>query len=133
MTNPTQQIADIIRRHHYLPSYECACQGDDEFSSTIGPIEHSVHVADEIARVMASWDFLMTLLDAHYPESVFPTVDDRPDRALGPRIVSLMRVIDDLRSQRDEARHSTDDRCGHCSGRVSAETGLCVHGCEGTL
>jgi hypothetical protein len=40
-----------------------------------------------------SWDGLMSLLDEHWPEDIFPTMDDRPDRDPGPRIVSLARRL----------------------------------------
>ena len=44
-----------------------------------------------------SWDGLMSLLDEHYPEDIFPTLEDRLDRDIGPRIISLLRQIQRLR------------------------------------
>ncbi len=44
-----------------------------------------------------SWDGLMSILDEHYPESIFPTEPDREDRDSGPRIISLIRQVDRLR------------------------------------
>ena len=51
----------------------------------------------EIER-LHSWQGLMSLLDEHYPESIFPTTEDREDRDPGPRIVSLIRQIDELKT-----------------------------------
>lgn len=45
-----------------------------------------------------TWDGLMALLNEHYPEDIFPTLPDSPRRDPGPRIVSLIRTIDRLRS-----------------------------------
>lgn len=52
----------------------------------------------EIER-LHSWDGLMSLVDEHYPEDIFPTMEDRPNRDPGPRIVSLLRTVDELRNQ----------------------------------
>lgn len=49
--------------------------------------------AAEIQR-LHSWDGLMSILDGHYRESVFPTEADNPDRDPGPRIISLIRNLD---------------------------------------
>jgi hypothetical protein len=53
-------------------------------------------VPELIAEVerLHSWDGLMSLLDEHYPEDIFPTMDDREDRDPGPRIISLLRALD---------------------------------------
>ena len=50
----------------------------------------------EVER-LHSWNGLMSLLDEHYPESVFPTLEDDEGRDVGPRIVSLLRRINHLR------------------------------------
>jgi hypothetical protein len=58
-----------------------------------------------IAGVVVSelgWDDLMALLDENYPASVFPTTEDREDRDTGPRIISLMRTIGQLRATAGE-------------------------------
>lgn len=47
---------------------------------------------------MHSWDGLMALLDEHWPADIFPTMDDREDRDPGPRIVSLIRWVEQLRA-----------------------------------
>jgi hypothetical protein len=46
-----------------------------------------------------SWSGLMALLDEHWPEDVFPTRTDHPDRDPGPRIVSLIRMVDRLQAR----------------------------------
>jgi len=57
-----------------------------------------------------TWPGLMSLLDEHYPASIFPTEEDRADRDDGPRIISLIRHLDQVRGERDAAmRNWTDD------------------------
>lgn len=46
-----------------------------------------------------TWHGLMRILDRHWPESVFPTLEDDVDRDAGPRIVSLLRWVDQLRAE----------------------------------
>lgn len=47
-------------------------------------------------RRTAAWDDLMTILDQHWPEDVFPAGDDHT-RDAGARIVGLLRWVDRLR------------------------------------
>lgn len=54
-------------------------------------------VADAVLRELDTWDTLMVLLDQHYPPAVFPTLADDPGRDPGPRIVSLIRRINEIR------------------------------------
>lgn len=56
----------------------------------------ALDVADKLIAE-SGWDMLMALLDAHYPASIFPTADDNPERDPGPRIVSLLRRINEIR------------------------------------
>lgn len=53
----------------------------------------------EVER-LHSWDGLISLVDEHYPADIFPTEPDRDTRDPGPRIISLLRVCDELRSAR---------------------------------
>lgn len=50
------------------------------------------------------WSVLMRLLDKHWPSSVFPTTHEReePERDPGPRIVALIRWVDELKAEHDE-------------------------------
>ena len=51
---------------------------------------------DELAKHLvesASWDLLMAIIERHYPEDIFPTMEDREDRDLGPRVISLIRRL----------------------------------------
>jgi hypothetical protein len=50
------------------------------------------------------WDDLMALLDAHWPDDIFPTTEDREARDPGPRIVSLLRWVDRLRAVEAERK-----------------------------
>lgn len=40
-----------------------------------------------------TWDAIMELLQRHYPEDIFPVLPDDPKRDLGPRIISLIRLL----------------------------------------
>lgn len=51
----------------------------------------------EVAR-LHSWEGLLELLDDHWPEDIFPTLPDDQSRDPGPRIVSLIRWVDELRA-----------------------------------
>ena len=66
---------------------------------------------DLIAEVegLHSWDGLMSLLDEHWPEDIFPTLDDTDKRDPGPRIISLIRSVDLYRKSLDMAHHETAD------------------------
>lgn len=102
MADPAELlIAATIEAHQQkrIDGFEfinCAC-------SRYGSLHDwsAAHVAAEVVAALGSWDFLMALLDQHYPESIFPTTLDNPDLDPGPRIVSLIRVIDQLRRERD--------------------------------
>jgi hypothetical protein len=56
-----------------------------------------------------SWAGLMRLLDEEWPADIFPTryVDD-PERDAGPRIVSLMRWVQDITAERDTLAAALD-------------------------
>jgi hypothetical protein len=56
-----------------------------------------------------SWAGLMRLLDEEWPADIFPTryVDD-PERDAGPRIVSLMRWVQDITVERDTLAAALD-------------------------
>lgn len=60
--------------------------------------EAAAQLQTEIER-LHTWDGLMSVLNEHYWESVFPTLPDDPDRDPGPRIVSLIRTVDGLRAE----------------------------------
>lgn len=54
-------------------------------------------VAEKVFPDDYGWDDLMTLVDAHWPTSIFPVAPDAGDRDPGPRILSLVRQL----AQRD--------------------------------
>lgn len=68
----------------------------------------------EVER-LHTWAGLMSLVDEHYPTSVFPVGEDDPTRDLGPRILSLIRHLDHARSS-EAAAHKA---LGELSGRYS--------------
>lgn len=57
----------------------------------------------EVER-LHTWDGLMSLLDEHWPEDIFPTLQDDPDRDPGPRIVSLLRWVKYLTAEAETQR-----------------------------
>jgi len=83
--SPLVQLKELIDEQ-----IDCACCGRMEWEQ-----------AYELVEKLTSWRGLMTFLDEHYPESVFPTAEDRPDRDLGPRIISLVRTVNQLRAELD--------------------------------
>lgn len=58
-----------------------------------------ISVEDESTCGHHTWTGLMALLDEHWPEEVFPTRTDHPDRDPGPRIISLLRQVDRLQAR----------------------------------
>jgi hypothetical protein len=52
---------------------------------------------DEVER-LHSWEGLMSLLDEMYPDDIYPTREDDETRDPGPRIVSLLRRLDEARA-----------------------------------
>lgn len=56
-----------------------------------------------------TWAGLMSLLDTYYPEDIFPTQPDgSPDRDPGPRIVSLIRYLENARAENERLRAQLD-------------------------
>jgi hypothetical protein len=86
-------MGDIIERAETV--LDTNYVGTAKFAEKAFPL--MVELVAELKR-LHSWDGLLSLLDEHYPEAVFPTDDDREDRDSGPRIISLMRQINFLRS-----------------------------------
>lgn len=83
-----ERIADVLARHPKSTGW---------FNPWATRQEVAKEIAAVLVRELADWDGIMALLDIHYPESVFPTTDDREDRDTGPRIISLLRQINQLR------------------------------------
>jgi hypothetical protein len=52
---------------------------------------------------LRTWAGLLELLDEHWPEDIFPTEPDSEARDVGPRIVSLLRWVERLRGELDQA------------------------------
>ena len=94
--------------------------GNILLGSDLAPVSaRIVQALDEAGYLVAhpSWDTLMFILDRYYPLSAFPTEEDRDDRDLAPRIVSLIRHLDEARGLPD--REFTDDLGRHwewCGG-----------------
>lgn len=75
-------------------------QGGDQTSlcDAVDDLHALTEAADEIER-LHTWGGLMSLLDEHWPEDLFPTLEDNQHRDPGVRIVSLIRWVDHLRGQ----------------------------------
>ena len=86
-TEPTQPLTDDeLERIRDL--------ADDD----IATVRDMRLVLAELER-LHSWDGLIGLLDEHWPEDLYPTLDDDTARDPGARIVSLLRWVDRLRTQ----------------------------------
>ena len=57
----------------------------------------------EVER-LHTWDGLMSLLDEHWPDDIFPTLRDDASRDPGPRIVSLLRWVEQLNVEVENQR-----------------------------
>jgi hypothetical protein len=60
----------------------------------------------EVKR-LHTWQGLMSLLDEHYPETIFPTTDDDEYRDSGPRIISLLRQVEKLKKDLHDSQWNT--------------------------
>ena len=95
MSSVEQQARDLLDRMEV--------DGAQNFSSgelveLAELISERNRLAKEIDR-LHTWDGLMELLDEHWPEDIFPTLPDTDKRDPGPRIVSLLRMVDRLRAE----------------------------------
>lgn len=100
MTDITERIATVLREHEDVSGFDTDCRcGEPGIFTWCDWVNHA---ATAVVEDLMSWDFLMALLNTHYPEDIFPTLEDTPNRDPGPRIISLIRVIDQLRGVRDE-------------------------------
>jgi len=76
------------------------CASDLKFDGSFVPD------GDDLDCGHHSWAGLMALLDEHWPADIFPTRhEDDPKRDAGARIVSLMRWVDQLRTDARLGRH----------------------------
>lgn len=70
----------------------------------------------EVGR-LHTWAGLMSLLDEHWPETILPTLEDHPGRDTGPRIVSLLRWVEQQRAEVERLRAAitklADDLAAH--------------------
>ena len=80
----------IMREHRWYDARTCTCGKS---------LAHNMneHIAEQIEHELINWNLLMEILDHYYPESIFPTADDQPERDPGPRIVSLIRNLNAAR------------------------------------
>lgn len=81
------------------------CTDDMQDFFRVGLVRELVSHLEELH----SWVGLMSLLDEHWPEDIFPTQEDTEQRDPGPRIVSLIRTVDLYRKSLDMAHHETAD------------------------
>jgi hypothetical protein len=93
-----------------------------------GPI-----VSEGVICTHDSWAGLMALLDDHWPADVFPTRDDDPARDPGPRIVSLLRVVDGLRQQRERYLTVADELIQRAVDAETPEVATAYHYAAGRI
>lgn len=111
----TELNLNEIKWHH-----ERTLADDDQL--TVSEHERGLLLA-EVER-LHSWDGLISLLDEHWPEDIFPTGVHSESRDLGPRIVSLVRWVERLTSEgvaASERRDYYKTRCEQME-RDHAET-----------
>lgn len=124
------QVAEEVAKHEItewrekreqgLRWWACACGATspnsftDHIADVVRRMEHPErpvidrHEAIECAH--HSWAGLMELLDQHWPAETFPTREDDLARDAGARIVSLLRWVDQLKTQlRDEPLRGGQD------------------------
>lgn len=83
---------------------------DQGYESELIPVDLARRVLAEMDEAH-TWNGVMALLDEHYPTSIFPHLAGRPDypeRDPGPRILSLVREVNRLRTERDAALAKLD-------------------------
>lgn len=101
MTNLQWRISRTLSDHSFIPVNHSSIGSEDHCLCGYRPRgwkSWADHVSEVLSDQLASWDFLMELLDEHYPADVFPTLPDTERRDPGPRIVSLIRHLDAARN-----------------------------------
>lgn len=99
-----ESLQDVRDRLARIDASPCRC-ADTPHENALHDLANDdvpvlLKVVDQLAlevERLHSWDGLMSLLDEHYPEDIFPTLIDGPDRDPGPRIVSMLRTINRIR------------------------------------
>lgn len=120
-----EMIAKVVEDHQFRIDHGsskqpmcCECQegraNADGWMLDMEPRDHPAHVAQEMFDALLeagyavtpfTWDVLMAQLDRHYPADIFgSTAGDNPERDPGPRIVSLIRRINEIRQGVRRAR-----------------------------
>ena len=63
-------------------------------------------LAEEVCEILSedrdrreTWNGLLEWMDRRWPEDLFPTVADRPDRDTGPRLTSALRKLAAIRAE----------------------------------
>jgi hypothetical protein len=74
--------------------------------------DHDAALRAELDR-LHSWAGLLELLDEHWPEDIFPTLEDDEERSPGPRLVSLVRWVAKSEAALTTARATIDEALAH--------------------
>ena len=101
LTSLRDRIAAVLV-DHAAAEYSWGVDGCECGFKASDLMEQAAHQADAVIEALSSWDVLMHILDYNYPKTVFPTLPDNPDRDPGPRIVSLLRTINEIRKSTDD-------------------------------
>lgn len=103
-----QEIIDQLREQDPNWAYNQCCgsctggagnwQDVDARKALAALRSEGYEVVERDRFVPKTWDGMMELLDTVYPTSIFPfSAEDNPQRDPGPRIVSLIRRINEIR------------------------------------
>jgi hypothetical protein len=85
-------VVDALREAHHIPYEDEEHQGGSCADIVVTLIARALKAEQELER-LHSWQGLMSLLDEHWPRTVFKGATEDP----GPTIVFLVREVDRLR------------------------------------
>ena len=95
-------LADLIAEakswRNEDPSADSTEQVSEEVTSLIARLADALEFVTD-SYVLKSWSGLFEILDEAYPEDVFLTLPDNESRDSGPRIISLIRLLDRERTR----------------------------------
>lgn len=114
---------DWLDRDHYVEQYARAYAERQTAELRNACKSYEIQANRDALRLeeLETWDGLMRLLDKHWPASIFPTLPDDDKRDSGPRIVSLLRWVAELRAEVEglkQGERAADAEVGRLRVRV---------------
>jgi len=98
MSDVEALIAEANSWRNEDPSADSTEQVSEEVTSLIARLADALEFVTD-SYVLKSWSGLFEILDEAYPEDVFLTLPDNESRDSGPRIISLIRLLDRERTR----------------------------------